>query len=84
MHAWSPCFFWGGFEISLGSNDGDDLLKFYNTGPAWTDRILYKGDNVSLHFYGRNETMKISDHRAVRQLPASTLFLNLIPRNSHL
>jgi len=41
----------------------DEYKKQRN--PAWTDRILYKGEKLKLLNYDSNNFIKLSDHRPV-------------------
>jgi hypothetical protein len=36
--------------------------------PSYTDRILFKAERCTQVFYGRNDTLKVSDHRPVMAL----------------
>lgn len=52
------------FNPTYKYNNGTDI---YDTSekmraPAWTDRILYKGDGIQLLEYGREE-LTMSDHK---------------------
>ena len=54
------------YKYDLFSDDWDTSEKA--RCPAWTDRVLFKGRTCKLLKYGRNDTLKISDHRPVYAL----------------
>jgi hypothetical protein len=58
-----PLLFCPTYKYDLFSDDFDTSEKC--RCPAWTDRILFRGPTCSLLHYGRNETLKMSDHRPV-------------------
>ena len=61
-----PLHFVPTYKYDLFSDDWDTSEK--ERCPAWTDRVLYKGKTCKLLYYGRNDSLKISDHRPVMAL----------------
>ncbi|KAI0638342.1 DNase I-like protein [Trametes polyzona] len=57
-----PLLFRPTYKYDLGTDNYDTSEKMRI--PAWTDRILFKGNNLDLAVYSRAE-LKCSDHRAV-------------------
>ncbi|KAH8094819.1 inositol polyphosphate phosphatase [Cristinia sonorae] len=57
-----PLLFRPTYKYDLGTDNYDSSEKYRI--PAWTDRILYKGDTLDLSVYSRAE-LKGSDHRPV-------------------
>ena len=51
------------YKYDLFSDDWDTSEKA--RCPAWCDRVLFRGRGCKLLHYGRNETLKMSDHRPV-------------------
>lgn len=57
-----PILFRPTYRYNLNSDEYDTSDKMRI--PAWTDRILYRGNNLDLEKYSRAE-LKSSDHRPV-------------------
>ncbi|KAH9850742.1 DNase I-like protein [Lenzites betulinus] len=57
-----PLLFRPTYKYDLGTDNYDTSEKM--RVPAWTDRILFKGNNLDLAVYSRAE-LRCSDHRAV-------------------
>lgn len=51
------------YKYDNGTNNFDSSEKMRT--PSWTDRVMYRGENIELLEYSRGELL-ISDHKPVR------------------
>ena len=63
------------YKYDRGTNDWD--TSNLKRTPAWTDRVLWKGDHIKQVWYQSDQEMKISDHKPVSALFQSDIkFIN--------
>lgn len=58
------------YKYNNGSDTYDTSEKM--RAPAWTDRILFKGESINLLLYGREE-LTLSDHKPVKAIFQSSI-----------
>ena len=51
------------YKYNPGTDDWDDSPKF--RCPAWCDRVLWRGEGVTLTSYTSTDKLRVSDHKPV-------------------